>query len=464
MSRNERIIRCKTLLSSKERGSVLILTLLMILTVTILLFANMTIQQTYSRLSSNVQFGAVADNAARAGVAQALYQLEKNSGWKTGFSAVPLSVVKEASYTVSFDSNQKIIPFSINNYDGTSNKQGYDGRTVPPGYAHIVSVGKYAKQSKVSESLVRLGGFNPFGRGSLFTNTAGMTLTYLTNSDSWNSAGGTYSDTKSNTCGDVGSNTITSSGVKLGTSTKIYGDISIGPKGNPSKVVSGKKTQYNSIVVMSSAVTLPSVTVPDLGKSKGNVTVAAGKTTTLQPGRYGTVTINNGSTLILTDGSYEFTSITASYNSKKTPKEYPRIESSPEKDPVLIFVDQNINLRNGDLVNKYQNKKNITEPSSLQIYGSSKTTSVELQGGTSKLMGQWGTSCVVYAPAATVYLNGNTYNSGYCGSIVAKGVRAPKAAPYYNYPFHYDRALTTFQMPEGIVSVSSKKVQVISTW
>jgi len=464
MNSNKRITRCQTLFGGRDRGSVLILTLLMILTVTILLFANMTIQQTYLRLSSSIQSGAVAENAARAGVAQSLYQLEKNSGWKAGFSDVPLSVVKEASFTVSFDSNQKIVPFSTNNYDGTSNKQGYDGRTVPPGYAHIVSIGKFAKQRKVSESLVRLGGFNPFGRGSLFTNTSGMTLTYLTDSDSWSSAAGTYSETKSNSRGDIGSNTVSSSGVRLGTGTKIHGDISIGPKGKPSRVVNGSKTQYDNIVVMSSAVTLPSVTVPDLGVSKGNVNVTAGTTRTLSPGRYGTVTINNGSTLILKDGSYQFRSITASYNSRRNPKEYPRIESSPEKEPVIIFMDQNINLRNGDLVNKYRNEKNITEPSSLQIYGSTRTTTVELRGGTSGLMGQWGTACVVYAPAATVYLNGNTYNSGYYGSIVGRGIRPPRATPYYKYPLHYDRALAGFQLPAGIVSISSRKVQVISTW
>lgn len=464
MSRREKISTTMTSPRRGERGSVLILTLLMILTVSILLFANVTIQQTYIKLSTEIQQGGVAENASRAGVAQSLYQLEKSSSWKTGFAAVPLSVIKEATYTVSFDSNQKAIPFSTNNFGGTSNRTGYDGRTVPPGYVHIVSVGSFVKQRKVTEAFVQLGGYNPFGRGSLFSNTTGMTLTYLSNTDSWNSQAGSYSDTKSNTYGDIGSNTTRNNGINLGTKAKIYGDISIGPGGRPTRVVKGKTTQYNSIIAMSSAVSFPSVTFPNLGLSKGNVTVAAGATKNLAPGRYGTLTLNNGSTLVLKDGSYEFKSITASYSSTRTPKDYPVIESSPSKDPVLIFVDQNINLRNADLVNKAQSSKKITESSSLQIYGSSKTTQIDLRGGTSRLMGQWGTSCVVYAPAATVYLNGNTYNSGYSGSIVASAIGAPRATPYYYYPLHYDRALTGFQLPEGLVSQSSKKVQVISIW
>jgi hypothetical protein len=450
--------------AKKERGSTLILTLLMIFTVTILLFANATIIQTYLKLSTETMNGVVAENAATAGIARSLYELEKSPDWAAGFTKTPMTMIPEASFIVTFDAGQNAIPYSTNAFGSGAAKKGYGGRMVPPGFAHIVSVGYYLNQQKTSEAMVRLRGFYPFGGTGLFSDTTGMRLPNLSISDSWDSNDGAYAATRSNADGTIGSNTTDHGGVTLGITTKIYGDIDIGPGGIPSAVVRALPTQYNTVSNLDSPVNMPPINIPDLGAPRGNVTVPRGASVTLPPGEYGDLTINNGSVLVLEDGSYSFGRITANYNAHANPRVEPIIEAAPANDPVIIYTSGDVNLGKADLVNMYQNSRGAPVPSHLQIYCASTTHRVDLRCGTSLPMGNAGTYFVMYAPNATVYLNGNRQNSALYGALAAEQIRGARGARAYFYSSHYDRALRSFKAPDGLVPSADCSLRVEAEW
>jgi hypothetical protein len=448
-----------------QGGSTLVLTLLMIMTVTILLFANATIVQTYLKLSTEAMNGAVAENAARAGLARSIYELRKSPGWDDGFARTRLGRVPEASFVVTFDALQNSLPYSTSAYGSGSAKKGYGGRTVPPGYAHIVSVGNYLKQQKISEAMVRLGGFYPFANAALFADVQGMNLPNLGASDSWNSTDGTYARTHINADGTIGSNTTGHHGVTLGNGARIFGIIDIGPGGIPGDVVQARPSQYEGIANLPSPISMPDITIPDLGTSHGNVTVPQRASVTLPPGEYGDLTLNAGSVLTLEDGSYSFGNITANYNAHQRPRrDAPLIEASPANDPVVIYVSGNVNLANADLVNSHKNDKGAPVPSYLQIYCASTTRTVELRCGTSRGTGGAGTYCVLYAPNSILYLNGNRQNSALYGAIVAGEIRGARRGNTDSYATHYDKALQGFRAPDGLVPGADSSLKVEATW
>ncbi len=189
----------------------------------------------------------------------------------------------------------------------------------------------------------------------------------------------------------------------------------------------------------------PLVDVPAITPVHPGLVIQRGERQVLPPGAYGSLTIRNGGVAVLRDGNYVCSTITADYNSRAHPRTLPAIESAPVSEPVIIYTTGNINLRNGDLLNRYKNASGVVVPSYLQLYGSFATAMIEMRCGSSTTGGRFGSSMVLYAPMAQLFLNGNTATSDFYGSLSVRQVSPPRTSPYYTYNVHYDKALQAFQ-------------------
>lgn len=95
--------------------------------------------------------------AAQAGMAQAVYNLENDATFGTHKETVTTSISSDGStYSISFDSASGL-PLSTNNLTGGGLKSGYQGQLVPPYTALIVSEGKTSagRDARVVEGLYK---------------------------------------------------------------------------------------------------------------------------------------------------------------------------------------------------------------------------------------------------------------------------------------------------------------------
>lgn len=98
--------------------------------------------------------------AAEAGVAMAVYAMETNSSWTTGFNSEPLEGAP-GTYTIKFSSGsgRPDPDESINNLECVTWASSYRGpNTVPPYSALLVVTGEYEGVTKAVEVLVEPGG------------------------------------------------------------------------------------------------------------------------------------------------------------------------------------------------------------------------------------------------------------------------------------------------------------------
>lgn len=123
------------------------------------MFFTVVIMGVYSQeayIAKKAETDLIAEDAAKAGIQDALYYLKKDSSWKTGFNNVKLPH-SGATYSMTFDSNQKTLPWSFNNYDNKNPATGWEGRTVPSYSVYLVSTGKFSNSEKVIKTIVTFG-------------------------------------------------------------------------------------------------------------------------------------------------------------------------------------------------------------------------------------------------------------------------------------------------------------------
>ena len=228
--------------------------------------------------------------------------------------------------------------------------------------------------------------------------------------DSYDSSGGTYAATKTNTNGNVGTNATTSGAVKLGGSgTQVNGSIAIGPGGSAGLVITTTGgASYQTSTVLPAPVSLSSVTVPVIGTNQGNLTIKAAFTATPNQ-TYGTVSVGAGGALTLPAGTYVIDSLTLSGNSSLT-----------VTGAVIVYVKTGLDLSGGAVLNPTQKSTNLV------FFGADTLTSVKVTGGTTA-------AYAVYAPKAEIDLTGGT---DFYGAIVGKDIKNSGGVE-----LHYDRSL-----------------------
>lgn len=394
---------------NKSKGYILLITILAIGALFFFAFALVRFQAADKKLAQKGENKVIAEQAAIAGVEQSILELKKNITWKTGFNKVELSHSK-ATYSVSFDKTQTLIPYSTINYLSSSSTVGYGGRVVPKGFIHIVSTGEYAGTKVIQQAFISVGG--QYFREALF-GTDKISLSGTITIDSYNSLDGTYAMTQQKTGGDLGTNASAAGAVEL-KNVSIYGTLRVGPGGSEATTlkITGQP-YYQSFEVMQEAFPIQNITVPSTGTNYGSVTVASKEYKLIPPGTYSSLNLKGG-TIEMTPGTYVVTgNIDLASGGSLLVK----------NGPVKIYVLGNITASAGSsFANETQRSSNLI------IYGGPNPQNFNMQGLSGGFL-----SFSMYAPNAILSFGGG---SEFFGSFVAKELYVSG-----NSNFHYDAAL-----------------------
>lgn len=228
--------------------------------------------------------------------------------------------------------------------------------------------------------------------------------------DSYDSSKGPYNGTHGQN-GGVGTNSTARGAITLGGGAVVYGNVWVGPGGDPAKAVTlnGGSTVKGTKAALSSPRDMTPMTDPG-----GGTPISFVSGTTLTSGTYrassinltgGTATIN-GNVILYVTGDMKLSGsaqIVISAGSSLT-----------------VYVSGSISIGGGGMVNQTLN------PHSLTVYGTSTCTSATFSGN-SVLYG------AIYTPKATTSVSGCTsfYGSVIGGSVSISGGTA----------VHYDESL-----------------------
>ncbi len=321
----------------------------------------------------------IAFNMAESGVDWAISQLASDTEY-TGTSAyVPLDTnFMKGGFTVSVtkdDSDPKIRIIQANGFapSNDSTSRAYQN----------IKVTAYAKYGDSN-----LFDFAIFSKNSINLTASGTVASV----DSYDSRNGPYSSGNSGGEGDIASNSIAASTITLGGNTLVNGDVLIGPDGDISTGISvGPNATYTgSPDTLSSEQQYPDPTVPAGIPSSGNLSVSG------------------NTNLILTPGTYHYTSLNISGNGRLT-----------LTGPTEIYVSGEINITGNGIATQ----GNL--PTNLIIYVT--TSDTVKVGGNGAFYGG------IYAPNSTVK---NVGNGGIFGSVVSENYIQTG-----NSSIHYDLAM-----------------------
>lgn len=407
---------------NNKKGYILVLTILVSGALFFIGVLFLGIYRAESRLAIRTEHNNIAIEAANAGIEDGVYQLKQSASWATGFQGVTLPR-SGATYSMTFDRNQSAMPFSTNNGQGLATVVGYGGRQVMPGMVHLVSVGKYGVSTQVEEALIST-------RSSLFNGAAHVNGNISMNGnvliDSFNSSLGTYQATHVNSGGNIGTNADGNGTVTLLGNVDIFGNLSVGPAGNPATTVHATgNSQYQSFSA-ENPIPLPFVN-PTPGSSLGAVDATGHTNLTPVPGTYSSFSASSQGVINLVPGTYVITGdLDLSGQSEMI---------VPTSGNVIMYVLGNISVGGGSIINP------TSRPPALVIYAGPNTTSVSIQGGGDAYFG-------LYAPAAHVSIVGNAQIYG--------GIVADSLSMTGNGGIHFDQALRDLDGGGGRITYTAR--------
>jgi hypothetical protein len=361
------------------------------------------------RVADRYRDHVVAAEAARAGLATALYELSRDADWDEGFAETRLTH-SGATCSVTFEPGAGR-RHSTNNRSGASQTTGYGGRAVPAGCTHLVSVGRYGKAEAISEALVDIGPIPPLRYAVA---AQGRLTLDGSSTDSWDSSQGSYSATRSTGGGDVRTNAAARDRVRLRGSSVVRGDVTVGPGGSSSTVDIARGSSVTGSI--SAASEKLSLAFPIQPAGSGSAQTLAAGSHSLAPGTYGDVSLV-GATLNLTGGSYVFESLTAVSSTLKL---------AASESTAYIYVLGRVTTTS------------LTVSNDTGVPGRLWLTAVE-SGKSWSLDLAKDAYMVIYAPGSTISIeDGAIY-----GAVVGETVRLEDSG------VHFDQALRTAEGPAG---------------
>ncbi|MGI5845088.1 MAG: DUF7305 domain-containing protein [Candidatus Xenobium sp.] len=386
-------------------GFALIMTLLILAALFFFAFALVRLQVADKTLAQTRQHSLIAEQAAKAGIDEALLRLSEDDSWQAGLKEVRLPH-SGASYTVTFDHTQSASPFSTHNGGSSSETAGWNGRMVPAGFVHLVSQGSFQGSRVLEEAMVQTTS-SPFASALVGANKIVLSGKVLI--DAWDSSKGTYAQTIKQSGADLITNSAEARAVEISNVT-LHGNIIVGPGGSQDTTlrVSGNPT-YLGFKVASKIRELPVETPPDLGPNRGVVAPTSG-TQVLTPGTYSAFSPRRA-TIQLTPGDYVVTGDIIMGN---------KASILVPQGPVRLFVLGNVSITSGGSL-----RNSTLKPSNFILYGGANPTTWEFQSlsGSDLYFG-------INAPNTILdFRGGNEYYGSFIGKeVIVNG----------NARFHYD--------------------------
>jgi len=341
--------------------------------------------------------GLKARNAADAGLAVALYQmnrkLETEETWDN--SLLPMG-------------QDLLLP-------GMTSTFSYEVTGSPAVGFQLVSLGVQANAQRTVYATITL--HNMFGYA--VATEGSITLWPNTTVDGYNSVTG-----ESGLAADLGTNSTAFESVVIESGATLVGDIAVGLEGDPTTAVRNDGTVTGDLYTMSTEIPFPPISPPELGTASKDL-VVKGDTLTLTPADSGKYT----SLAVLSAGRPGLLEITDGHVILHVTED------------ILLGQDCEIRILNGASLELYlqgdleaKNNSGFTNetknPASFVLYGiGSDAQQIDL-----KAKGEF--YGAAYAPnaALTVYAKGDIYGAFAAGSF---GVKSKS-------DIHYDHALGTY--------------------
>lgn len=420
--------------SGGNKGYAILITLLVITLLIIIVFSIVSLNESSLYIARSVQFKAMSIETARAGMADAIYQLYDNPAWTAGFASKTLPN-NLGNYSMTFTAGSA--PYSTNNYAGSSSVIGYEGRTIPADYIHLVSIGTYNNRTKKAQTLMQVALAGPFFNNVLLAqNDITVNRGFL--SDSFDSSLGTYAATQQNSDGHIKTNGTANDVVSIsgtgGSPSVVNGNVIVGVGADPNSAIktTGAVTINGSKQAQAFAMQFPQITAA----SGSQDLLYTGGTNTLAPGSYRDLTIRGGAVLTLTGTQYAFRNVTLG---TATTNGFLRILSSSS--PVTVYLTGNFNIRGGAIRNQ------TLKSNYLVFYGTDTALTVDLKGGTQAYF-------AFYARGAVVTLKaGGVFYGAFAGS---------QTVAQNNVNIHFDKALRLVEVPG--YDTTSKHIIIKSSW
>ncbi|MBI2252221.1 MAG: hypothetical protein HYU63_05720 [Armatimonadetes bacterium] len=419
--------------TQKIKGSIFIITILVITFLVTICFAFVSINQVGLKIvASQSQSGKILQSA-QAGLADALYNLKDNLYWNTGFNEKVLPN-NEGEYTLTFDKTLGIA-YSTNNLGESVSVSGWSGRIVPARSMHLVSIGAYNNNTQNAEIIFTVPGVELF-KSPLFADSQ-ITIKPGFFSDSFNSILGNYRNTRQNKYGDIKTNAVSAGVVNISGTvrnrTQISGNIYVGVNGDPNTaiLISGLVNISGSKLAAPNQANLTQI---NAAEGTQNMNYTRNGQSFLSPGVYKDLSVDER-TLNLSPGVYVFRNINLTNGGKIN------IPSSSSA-PTLIYFTGNMDIANGVIQNRTNKSTNLV------FYGTDSANSVKLSGGNRAYY-------ALYARKADVSI---AQDSEIFGSVQGKTILANNGVS-----LHFDQALNYLTVkinPNG----DSLPMQVISNW
>lgn len=412
----------------QNKGSALIISLILITLIIVTIAAVAALNQMNIDMVNISYQRNMAQKAAYAGICEAIYNLSEDLSWQAGFSVKNMPG-DFGSYTISFDSTGSL-PYATNNINSYAQVSGYNQRTVPAGFAHIISVGRYKNKEKIVEALVKAGGIQEYPIKCRQNISLGNNALI----DGYDSSVGPYvsgNDANISILTDGSSTAV----INLNNNSTIEADVFVGPDSdiNDAISLSSGAVITGSQVISQENAYFPQVIMPLGGINQGDVIYNNGEIATLSPGYYGSMLLDNNVQLTLTSGSYSFTGAIYVKNNS-------RFIINSSTGPVKIYADSTIEFENnGDIM--------PSRPQDLLIFGTDNCTSIKISNNSSL-------SCVFFARNASVNI---TNNGGFYGGIVAQSLALDN-----NTEIHIDKSI--FVLNSDITGGTSADIEIISKW
>lgn len=410
-----------------NRGYVLIVTLLAIAALFFYAVILVKFHFTEKNIAQKGEMTLIAEQAADAGVNDAIFYLKRDPKWTAGFNNVVLPH-SSASYTVTFNNAQNT-PYSTNNSAGAQAVTGYNGINVPAGAIHIVSVGKSGKAAHIEEAFITTG---KYVFEYLLASNGVIDLKGNIAMDSFNSSQGPYASSKQNSGADILTNLSSPESVKLDGNIKIYGSINSGPGGVENIVIKQNGNPTYMGFYAQPEVRDFSAPAPPSGPNSGDV-FASGNIT-LNPGTYNNLGAASNAVITLKEGTYVFTGEVTIKNASLV------VEAN--SGPVTIYGLSNLTF---DGKTAIQNKTQLAQ--NLIIYGGQNKSQVTLSNLQSAYF-------ALYAPNSDLKIDSG---SEIFGSFITSGSKIDTKG---DVKIHFDKALKNI----GIPGSSGSGITIMSRW
>lgn len=389
-----------------QKGSAVVIVLMVAMIMSVVVIATGIIGTNHLSMVNTDRWRTKAFYIAEAGIQRAKLELNKNHSWNgtsPSFENVKMPS-GQGEYTVKV----------YNNVNGTTSMITPEGIEIPPGFAQIISEGRYLNSVSCVAMTAKL--CSAF-QTALFAKKK-IRIIGDTQIDAYDSETGNIVPGE----GSVGTNADCVDVISIdGSSVRIDGSLFIGPGGNPDTAISisGDPNITGDERIFPSQIPMPKVNVPD------NLPVGEATSNTLSPGDYsgqGVLKLRGGSVVNLKGpGEYIFDGLDVSSGCN--------LNVDTSNGQVKIYLLGNANIAGDSTVNGLTNSTTgdiKARPTNLMIIGSEQTTEMNLKGCSSS-------NFAIYAPSAQVNISGT---STLYGSIVADSIFVNGTSS-----FHFDTAL-----------------------